>query len=128
MRLSPEAKGRGLIQRSLQKLRQGGRELELGENRLQPQRRRRRRSAGWRLRLWKHSGERSRTRLYDIGREAKDCRPGEEVDELVVGNARAWPPATGDRGEVGLTEGKAGVKESLFLTHFLLYVFTSITT
>lgn len=35
---------------------------------------------------------------------------------------------TGDRGELGLTKGKAGVKESLFLTRFLSGVFTSITT
>lgn len=54
MRLSLEAKGQGFSRRSLHKLRRAGRKLELGENRLLPERRR---SAGWRLRLWKHRGK-----------------------------------------------------------------------
>lgn len=53
-------------------------------------------------------------------------KPREEVDESGE-NAKARH-GTGDGGELGQTEGRAGVKESLFLTHFLSYVFTSITT
>lgn len=60
MRSSPEAKVLGFKRRNVQKSGQAGRELELelGEDGLLPERRRRRRrSAGWRVRLWKHRGK-----------------------------------------------------------------------
>lgn len=46
MRSSPEAKGRGFRRRNVQKSRQAGSELELGEDGLLPGRRRRRRREG----------------------------------------------------------------------------------
>lgn len=54
-------------------------------------------------------------------------KPGEKGGWIRGGKCQVLAP---DRrqGRAGADGGKAGVKESLFLSHFLLYVFTFITT
>lgn len=78
---------------------------------------------------------------YRVEAQAQQRRKGAGLDSLRKGlktvgevlkpgeegkcQGMAWDRRQGGAGADG---GKAGVKESLFLAHFLLNVFTSITT
>lgn len=76
-------------------MRQAGSELDLGESRLLPEWRRRR-GAGWRLRLWKHTEGKEQNWTLELKERAKDCRRGGEAQGR-WGNAR---------GELRLTKAK----------------------